>query len=136
MKSKILFTFGVIFFLVMSYSFILKSSSEGDPWVAPEKYQKMENPVTADGESIAIGKTLYGKHCKSCHGKEGLGDGSKAAQLDTPSGDFTSEEFISQSDGSIYYKTIEGRDDMPSFKKKIPDADDIWSIVNYIRTLE
>jgi hypothetical protein len=25
---------------------------------------------------------------------------------------------------------------MPSFKKKIPDEDDIWALVNYMRTLK
>jgi mono/diheme cytochrome c family protein len=41
-----------------------------------------------------------------------------------------------QSDGSLFYKISEGREDMPSFKKKIPDEEDIWSIVNYLRTLK
>ena len=44
--------------------------------------------------------------------------------------------FQSQSDGSLFYKVSEGRDDMPSFKKKIPDAEDIWNLVNYMRTLK
>lgn len=109
---------------------------QGDPWVVPEKYQKMKNPVKADSESISAGKSLYTKHCKSCHGSKGLGDGTKAAQLKTKCGDFSSKEFQSQSDGSMFYKTKEGRDDMPSFKKKIPDDVDIWNLVNYLRTLK
>ena len=120
-------------FFLSSYVLI---SNTGDPWPVPEKYDKMENPVDADKESLTIGKQLYNKHCKSCHGKEGLGDGPKAAQLDTPSGDFTDESFVSQSDGALFYKTMEGRDDMPSFKKKIPDEEDLWHLVNYMRTFE
>jgi hypothetical protein len=65
-----------------------------------------------------------------------LGDGSKAAQLKTDPGDFSAASFQSQSDGALFYKTSEGRDDMPSFKKKIPDADERWSIINFIRTLK
>ena len=107
----------------------------GDPWVVPEKYKKMKNPVASDKESIALGKELYVKHCKSCHGSKGLGDGTKAAQLKTKCGDFSTADFHAQTDGSIFYKASEGRDDMPSFKKKIPVQDDIWSVVNYIRTL-
>ena len=106
------------------------------PWVAPEKVAKMANPVKSDAESLDNGKSLWVTHCQSCHGKKGKGDGSKAAQLKTPVGDFTSADFQKQSDGSIFYKTSEGRTDMPSFKKKIPDADDIWSLVNYVRTLK
>ena len=108
----------------------------GDPWVVPEKYKKMKNPVASDKESIALGKELYVKHCKSCHGSKGLGDGTKAAQLKTKCGDFSTADFHAQTDGSIFYKASEGRDDMPSFKKKIPVQDDIWSVVNYIRTLK
>ncbi len=111
-------------------------SSVGDPWIVPDKYKKMKNPVASNAESIALGKTLYAKHCKSCHGSKGLGDGTKAAQLKTDCGNFTIGSFQSQSDGAIYFKTSEGRGDMPSFKKKIPDQDEIWSIVNYLRTLK
>ncbi|AYB35149.1 c-type cytochrome [Chryseolinea soli] len=107
-----------------------------EPWVAPDKVAKMANPVKADAESLDTGKSLWVTHCQSCHGKKGKGDGNKAAQLKTPVGDFTTADFQKQSDGSIFYKTSEGRSDMPSFKKKIPDADELWSLVNYIRTLK
>ena len=109
---------------------------QNDPWEVPAKFESMTNPIKGDKASIAYGKTLYNQHCKSCHGKEGYGDGSKAAQLDTPSGDFTTEDFQAQSDGSLFYKTIEGRDDMPSFRKKIPEDEDVWSVVNFLKTLE
>ena len=64
------------------------------------------------------------------------GDGPKAAQLDTESGDFTVAAFQSQTDGALFYKTSEGRKDMPSFKKKIADQNDIWAVVNYMRTFK
>lgn len=96
----------------------------------------MKNPVKSDAASLAEGKTLWNKHCASCHGKMGLGDGSKAAQLKTDPGNFSKAAFQGQSDGALFYKTLEGRDDMPSFKKKIPDQSEIWSIVNYIRTFK
>ena len=65
-----------------------------------------------------------------------MGDGPKAAQLKTEAGDFSKADVQAQSDGSLFYKTSEGRDDMPNFKKKIPDADERWSIVNYMRTFK
>jgi len=68
--------------------------------------------------------------------KKGLGDGSKAAQLKTTPQDMTLSACQSQSDGALFYKISEGRDDMPSFKKKIPDAEDIWNLVNFVRTLK
>lgn len=104
------------------------------PWPVPDNYKNMKNPVTADAASVSEGKALYATHCKSCHGTKGLGDGNKAAQLKTDPGDFSKADFHAQTDGALFYKTSEGRDDMPNFKKKIPDANERWSIVNYMRT--
>ena len=106
------------------------------PWNVPDKDAKMANPVKPSPESISDGKSLYAKHCQSCHGKTGLGDGTKASELKTEPGDFSKAAFHSQSDGALYYKISAGRDDMPSFKKKIPEANDIWNVVNYVRTLK
>lgn len=105
------------------------------PWPVPDKYKTMKNPVKSDAASIATGKALWNTHCKSCHGSKGLGDGSKAAQLKTEPGNFSTSAFQSQPDGSMFYKTTEGRDDMPSFKKKIADDDDRWALVNFMKTL-
>ncbi len=135
MNTKMVIAAGIFsFFALLAATAFVPSA--GDPWVVPEKYKKMKNPVKSDAESIATGKALYVKHCKSCHGSKGLGDGSKAAQLKTDSGDFSIAGFQSQTDGSLFYKTNEGRGDMPSFKKKIPDETDVWSVVNYMRTLK
>jgi mono/diheme cytochrome c family protein len=134
MNSKISITFCLMAFaaLVMSFTF----HSKQDPWVVPEKNAKMANPLKGDASSVSTGKSLWAKHCQSCHGKQGKGDGSKAAGLKTKPGDFSSAAFKGQSDGAIFYKTSEGRKDMPSFKKKIPDQDDVWSLVNYMRTFK
>lgn len=103
-------------------------------WVVPAKYQTMKNP-TDPKVDLAIGKSLYGKHCKSCHGSEGYGDGVKAKEMKGDLGDFSSKKFQSQTDGALFYKTTFGRDDMPAFNKKLPSDEDRWLIVNYMRTL-
>jgi mono/diheme cytochrome c family protein len=130
MKTRMLLTLSLGVMVFMALAFVIVR--QGTPWVVPEKYKAMKNPVKLDKTAAA---TLYSTHCKSCHGKEGLGDGPKAAQLDTKSGDFSSAAFQKQSDGALFYKTLEGRDDMPSFKKKLPDENDIWQLVAYMRTL-
>ena len=109
---------------------------QNKPWPVPDNFKNMKSTVASNAESIAAGKALWSLHCASCHGKTGLGDGSKADQLKTVPPDFSKADVQSESDGSIFYKTSEGRDDMPSFKKKIADQDDIWSLVVYIRTLK
>lgn len=106
------------------------------PWPVPDKYNKMANPLKGDASSLTTGKAIWAKHCQSCHGKAGKGDGSKAAQLKTLPGDFTKSDFQKQTDGALFYKTAEGREDMPSFKKKIPDQEDLWAVVNYMRSFK
>lgn len=133
MKKFLVFT---VVTISLAFLYAFSNVSQGEPWIVPDKYLKMKNPVTADATSIKAGKALYEKHCQSCHGKTGLGDGTKAAQLDTEPGDFTSKAFHSQVDGALFYKTQTGRDDMPSFKNKIPDEVDIWNVVNYMRTFK
>ena len=126
--------------LLIGFSVILlaafTAADQTKEWKVPAKYADMENPETSDKASLKIGKRLFKKHCASCHGKEGLGDGSKAANLDTPAGDFTTEAFSAQSDGSLFYKTKIGRDEMPNYEKKIPYDEDIWHVVNYMRTFK
>ena len=89
----------------------------------------------AGGDEDGIGEELYSKHCKSCHGKEGYGDGTKSKELKTAMRDFSGEEVQSQTDGELYYKGIIGRDEMPNFEKKITDDEERWMVVNYIRSL-
>jgi mono/diheme cytochrome c family protein len=121
---------------IIGTGFSVVSVQQKKPWPVPDNYKTMKNPVAANADVISQGKNLYGTHCKSCHGSKGLGDGPKAAQLKTEPGDFSALDFQSQSDGAFFYKISEGRDDMPSFKKKIPEKEDIWDLVVYLRTLK
>lgn len=107
-----------------------------EPWPVPDAYKNKANPMKGNADAVNTGKTLYNQHCKSCHGAKGKGDGPKASQLDTECGDFTKASFQSQTDGALFYKIYQGRKDMPSYKTKIPDANDIWAIVNFMRTLK
>ena len=118
-------------------SFVLYSFEKYDQekWDIPEKYVTMKNPTYANKENLLIGKALYSKHCKSCHGTKGKGDGTKADTIDTEMGDFTDGSISDQSDGALYYKTFTGRDDMPGFKKKISDEKEQWLVINYLRKL-
>jgi mono/diheme cytochrome c family protein len=106
------------------------------PWVVPDKYLKMANPVKSTPASIAKGKTLFIKNCLECHGNKGLGNGKKVPDLKTTPPDMTKSTFQGQSDGAIFYKMSEGRNDMPKAKKDLPDDEDRWNLVNYLRTFK
>jgi len=120
-------------FLVFSLSHHASAQTAG--WTIAPKFKTMKNPVASGKESISDGKELFAKHCKSCHGSAGLGDGPKAATLDVSCGDFSSKKFQSTADGEIFSQMTEGKGKMPSFKKLIPEDNSRWAIVNYLRTL-
>ena len=123
---------GLALFVLFAFTY----TPQSEKWVVPANFKTMKNPVAKSGESLEIGEELYMQHCKSCHGKEGLGDGPKAADQKGDLGDFSDAKFQAQTDGELFYKTKEGRDDMPGFAKKIPDNEDLWSVVYFIRTLK
>jgi mono/diheme cytochrome c family protein len=120
--------------LVFSFGSIIQAQTAG-VWTIPAKYKTMKNPVASNKESISSGKDLYAKHCKSCHGSAGLGDGPKAASLDVTCSDFSSKKFQALSDGEVFFQMTEGKGKMPSFKKLIPEDNERWGMVNYLRTL-
>lgn len=136
MKKTLITVMSMLAIIVLACSFKAIFQDDPKPWAVPDKNAKMANPVKADDESLKTGKEIWTKHCQSCHGKAGKGDGSKAAQLKTVPGDFSKADFHKQSDGALFYKIEEGRDDMPSFKKKIPDQEEVWAVINYLRTFK
>lgn len=117
-------------------TFISVGFTTTDGWNIPEKYSKMKNTLTPNADNISVGKILYNKHCKSCHGAKGYGDGPKAANIESTMRSLASKEYKSQSDGVKYYKSFVGKDEMPNFEKKILDESERWSIINYMETLK
>jgi mono/diheme cytochrome c family protein len=124
-----------VMIVLMLASRPVSAQAKAKPWPVPEAEKAKKSTVKAgDAAALATGKELWMKHCKSCHGAKGLGDGAKAATLKTEPGDFSTANFQKQTDGELYYKVAKGRDEMPTYEKKIPDAADIWALVAYMRT--
>lgn len=136
-KNKKMKITALLFITIVAFISIgaIIQSQKTIPWVVPDKNLKMTNPVKADVKSISAGKALYTKNCVDCHGKKGIGDGTKVPELKSTPADMTQEAFQSQTDGSLFYKISEGRNDMPKMKKDLPDEEDRWNLVNYVRTL-
>ncbi len=130
--------FVLLFFVGTLTAFMSpQNQKKGAKWVIPEKYHKMKNPYVGNKKDVMIGKMLYNKYCKSCHGSKGLGDGPKAAKLKTFPGDFSTAKFQAYTDGDLYYMTAVGREgEMKGYSKKIPDEESIWGIVSYMRKLK
>jgi mono/diheme cytochrome c family protein len=135
--SRLFWSTGIVFCLISLLAFIAPQDQKtGAAWAIPAKYKAMKNPSKGDAASANVGKMLYAKHCKSCHGGAGLGDGPKASSMKTKISSFKDAKFQAQTDGEIYFQTFVGRDEMAPFDKKVAEEDDRWAIVNFVRTLK
>ena len=134
---KNLTVFAVIIMISAAlFAFVVPQDQKaGAPWVIPANYKSMANPQKGKADPENIGKLLYAKHCKSCHGAAGLGDGPKAGSQETKIKSFKDGKFQAQTDGEVYFQSFMDRE-MKTFEKKIPAPEDRWAIVNYIRTLK
>ena len=61
---KILTLTAILSFVLYSFTSIV---IDQDEWKVPAKYETMKNPTNPKVD-LNIGKSLYAKHCKSCHG--------------------------------------------------------------------
>ena len=94
------------------------------------------NPIPSTSESVATGLSLYATHCQLCHGTEGLGDGPASAGLSPPVADLVVHVPL-HPDRALFdfiHDGIQGAA-MPGLGEALSD-DEIWHLVNYIRTLE
>lgn len=97
----------------------------------------LKNPVKSSAESIAAGQAAYAKNCRFCHGPEAKGDGPMAPK-DTHPSDLTDAKWDRGStDGEIFLVIQNGAGPdmkMKGYKGRMAD-NDIWNVVNYIRSV-
>ncbi len=106
----------------------------GGPWQAPESANKIQNPRANDKRAASEGEDLYLSYCWSCHGENGSGKGPAASSLETAPADLHSLTVQKQTDGALYWKMSNGRNDMAPYESVLT-TDQRWALVNYIRTL-
>jgi mono/diheme cytochrome c family protein len=104
----------------------------------------LRNPVAPTPASIAAGKRAYDANCAACHGplaqgavKAGMTISIIEEQRGKQPPDLTDEQFDhGSSDGDVFAVIKRGLPPtmMAGFDGRIPD-EDIWNIVNYLRTL-
>jgi len=98
--------------------------------------RKMKNPVAANQASIDAGKAIYARSCRFCHAEDAKGDGPQKPKDSHPS-DLTDAKWDRGStDGEIFAVIRNGA--APKFEmkpNKILKDDDIWNVVNYLRSI-
>jgi mono/diheme cytochrome c family protein len=98
--------------------------------------QRATNPIASSPESVAAGKQLYTKNCAPCHGTSG--EGGPGNDLIPAAPDLTDAMWDhGATDGEIFTSIKEGIPpdfNMTPFKDRLKD-DDIWNVVNYLRSI-
>ncbi len=120
------------------------SGLRASPDVTRQEAARLTNPVASTPASIAAGKKAYDANCAACHGNMAQGAvkaGVSISIIEEQGGkqpsDLTDDKWdYGSSDGEIYFAIKKGIPPtmMAGWDGRLPD-NDIWSIVNYIRTL-
>ncbi len=119
----------LIILLVLITGFCLHLLAQSE-WIVPQERKGRLSPFEFSDESRAKGLDHYNKNCASCHGQPGAGN---YQNLVPPPGDPASVNFQMNLDGEIFYKVMEGRNQMPSFKSVLTQ-DEIWEIISFLRS--
>jgi mono/diheme cytochrome c family protein len=119
--------------LLLATEVVSAQKRGGDP-----KARAVKNPVPATAASVNAGRAAYGRNCRQCHGLRAKGDGPLAPKNPRPA-DLTDDKWDhGSSDGEIYAVIWNGAPAPDSEMKGMKDTltqKDVWSIVNYIRSI-
>ena len=124
------FSVPLIAALALACAARIVTSAQGNPEAA-----KVKNPVAATPESIAAGKTVYTK-CAPCHGING--EGGPGNDLIPAAPSLVDDMWDHGStDGEIFDSIKNGVApdfNMVPWKDQLKD-EDIWNVVNYLRSI-
>jgi hypothetical protein len=116
-----------------------------DPYEIPEIARNRKNPILRTDLSLRGAQTLWRKHCETCHGATGRGDGPNARLHEQRKGhaprNLTNPRVQENlTDGEIFWRISKGviEDDkiiMPKYEQKIPSETERWQLVLFVREL-
>lgn len=104
--------------------------------------QNLKSPYAEISEAdlekvLSRGKAKYEIYCGVCHGTQGhAADDSKLKAYIPLIPPLVSDKVKGLKDGHVYHIITNGQGVMGSYASQIPDKNDRWAIVKYIRTLK
>jgi mono/diheme cytochrome c family protein len=105
------------------------------PPLTPEAAKALKNPIPNTTKSIGRGKVLYGSlGCSNCHGT----DGKALIDIVANATDLTEPKVWKNGteEGLIFRSLRDGAGvAMPPFKMEVAAQEDLWHLVNFIRSL-
>ncbi|WP_460637536.1 c-type cytochrome [Larkinella harenae] len=105
-----------------------------EKWKAPAWADTLKSHYPTEPLTLAQGEELFMEFCSSCHGETGHGDGAAGRALGAKPADFHAPDVVKQTDGSLFWKLSNGRDNMPPFKDVFSE-EQRWQLVAYLRNL-
>ncbi len=127
----------ILVLAVLSTRLVWAADSDARPPGPHPESQALKNPMERNTASIQVGKQVYERMCVTCHGIDGKGVETPAAQLAAPPSDLTDGDWkYGGTDGEIFTIVRDGTKlGMEPFKDKIPDQR-LWHVVNFLRDME
>jgi len=109
-------------------------TEQSKPWVVPDEYKTLRNPLVATASNLDAARQLYRDDCAQCHGQTGKGDGPEAWMHRPAPADLSDAvRMASITDGQMFYQITEGRRPMPAFKRRMTD-EQRWQLVLLLRS--
>lgn len=105
--------------------------------VEPVVAEFSENPIPTSEQSIRMGRALYAKTCRACHGLRGEGDGPTAPPGTRPANLVDDEWKWGSTDPQLHTIIKRGLppfDVMEPWGQQLSD-DDIWNVINFLRDM-
>jgi mono/diheme cytochrome c family protein len=105
------------------------------PPLTAEAAMALKSPIPTSAASIARGKRLYQTHgCANCHGA----DGKALIEVVANATDLTDPALWKNgtAEGLVFRSIRDGAGlAMPPFKTEVVEQDDLWHLVNFVRSL-
>lgn len=98
----------------------------------PDTYRRTD--ISYNAVSVARGAALFSRHCISCHGAGGKGDGPLAARLPAKPVDLTEPHTALHTAGDLFWWLTHGKPQtaMPGFAQEMT-PEQRWDVVNFLR---
>ena len=126
---------GLLFGLM--FAFVGAASLRAQAPAGNGEARKLKNPVAMSPQSIASGKELFTKNCRSCHGADAKGDGPMKPKDSHPSNLTDGEWTRGSTDGEIFAVVRDGAGPqfvMRGYKSRMTEQE-LWHVVNFIRSV-
>ena len=99
-----------------------------------EEARKLKNPIPYSKKSVTQGRSGFVRYCSGCHGM----DAKATMDVVADATDLTNTKVWRNgfTDGEIFRSIRDGQSaSMPAFGPQIKGDEDLWYMVNYIRSL-